>query len=133
MIWAVNGNVYMKILEEKARQGLRQWHVMLTKKHCSSNKFEKCVVSTKTGKPAVYKARAQGTCWQKDLFALWQQEVENKATAHHTHHYFFCLTKRMTGWNHKDLCAPNREKWLAILTNIYGDLDKLSSNAKRIT
>lgn len=105
----------------------------VNKKHCSSNKFEKCVVSTKTGKPAVYKARAQGTCWQKDLFALWQQEVENKATAYHTHHYFFCLTKRMTGWNHKDLCVPNREKWLAILTNIYGDLDKLSSNAKRIT
>lgn len=42
----------------------------VNKKHCSSNKFEKCVVSTKTGKPAVYKARAQGTCWQKDLFAL---------------------------------------------------------------
>lgn len=60
----------MKILEEKAKQGLRQWHVVLTKTTVVAINLKNVLFLPKLESLQVYKARAQGTCWQKDLFVL---------------------------------------------------------------
>lgn len=71
-------------MEEKAKQGLRQWHVMLTKTTVHSNKIEKCVVSTKTGKPAVYRAEHRQLVGRSTVCTVTTRDWKQSISTPHT-------------------------------------------------